>query len=57
MHLDRGRMVIRPSGTEPKLKAYLETVVAVTGDLHAARAQADSQLRELRAAVISTLGL
>lgn len=57
MQLDRARIVIRPSGTEPKLKAYLETVVAVTGDLPAARAQADSQLRELREAVINLLGL
>jgi phosphomannomutase len=57
LHLERGRVVIRPSGTEPKLKAYLETVVPVTGDLPAARAQADGQLHELRDAVISMLGL
>ena len=57
MHLDRARVVIRPSGTESKLKAYLETVVAVTGDLAEARAKADGELRELREAVVSTLGL
>jgi phosphomannomutase len=57
VRLDRARVVIRPSGTEPKLKAYLETVVAVTGDLPAARAEADGELRELREAVIGTLGL
>jgi phosphomannomutase len=57
LHLDRARVVIRPSGTEPKLKAYLETVVAVTGDLPAARAKADGELRELRDTIISTLGL
>jgi phosphomannomutase len=57
LHLDRGRVVIRPSGTEPKLKAYLETVVPVTGDLPAAHAQADGELHELRDAVISQLGM
>ncbi len=51
------RVVIRPSGTEPKLKAYLETVVPGTGNLRAAQAEADGHLRALREAVISTLGL
>jgi hypothetical protein len=31
--------------------------VAVTGDLPAARAKADGELRELRDTIISTLGL
>ncbi|MDQ2895406.1 MAG: phospho-sugar mutase [Actinomycetota bacterium] len=57
LHLDRGRVVIRPSGTEAKLKAYLETVVPVTGNLAAARATADNELRLLRGAVIATLSL
>lgn len=56
-HFDRGRVVIRPSGTEPKLKAYLETVVAVTGGLPASRAQADGELAHLREAVVSLIGL
>ena len=45
------RAVIRPSGTEPKLKAYLQVVVPVEGDLAAARAAADSRLRALRTEV------
>ncbi|WP_300016735.1 phospho-sugar mutase [Pseudonocardia sp.] len=43
------RLVIRPSGTEPKLKAYLEVVEPVAGDLPAARAAAQARLDALRA--------
>ncbi len=44
------RVVVRPSGTEPKLKAYLEVVqpVGADGDLAAARAAATLRLRELQ---------
>ena len=45
------RVIIRPSGTEPKVKCYLQTVVPVTGSLEAARAQADEQLHALAEAV------
>ena len=45
--------MIRPSGTEPKLKAYLEVVVAVpdAGALRAAQATAQDRLDGLRAEV------
>ena len=51
-HLANARVVIRPSGTEPKIKAYLEVVEPVTdGDLPAARARAAGQMAPLSDAV------
>jgi phosphomannomutase len=50
------RLVVRPSGTEPKLKAYLEVVQPVDGDLAAARAAAEERLAALRAATTDLLG-
>jgi phosphomannomutase len=46
------RVVVRPSGTEPKLKCYLEVVEPVTDDgLPAARARAAARLAPLRAGI------
>ncbi|MCA2213895.1 phospho-sugar mutase [Jidongwangia harbinensis] len=54
----RTRVVIRPSGTEPKLKAYLEVVEPVAdGDLAGARARADAAMTDLRREVSAALGL
>lgn len=52
------RVVVRPSGTEPKLKAYLEVVepVPVAAGLAAARAVAEDRLDRLRAEVHALLG-
>jgi phosphomannomutase len=50
------RVVVRPSGTEPKLKCYLEVVEPVTGDgLPAARARAAARLDPLRAGISALL--
>jgi phosphomannomutase len=44
-------VVIRPSGTEPKIKAYLEVVEPVrNGQLTAARQAGAERLERLRAA-------
>ncbi|WP_149259062.1 phospho-sugar mutase [Actinomadura sp. K4S16] len=49
------RVVIRPSGTEPKLKCYLEVVLPVDEDIAAVRARAASGLEALRADVSAAL--
>ncbi|UER53710.1 phospho-sugar mutase [Kineosporiaceae bacterium SCSIO 59966] len=52
------RVIVRPSGTEPKLKCYLEAVVPVAGDgLAAAREEAAGRLAALRSDMAAALGL
>ncbi|MFG2089330.1 phospho-sugar mutase [Spirillospora sp. NPDC048824] len=54
--LDGGsRVVIRPSGTEPKLKCYLEVVLPVDDDIATVRARAAAELDALRADLSATL--
>jgi phosphomannomutase len=50
------RVVVRPSGTEPKLKAYLQVVEPVAGDVAAARALAEHRMTALRDEVRALLG-
>lgn len=50
------RVVVRPSGTEPKVKAYLEVVTQVTTSLVNARAEAIARLDTLRDEVTALLG-
>ena len=66
LRADGVRVVIRPSGTEPKLKAYFEVVEPVGGvatgaspteAVASARASASSQLSALRSEVSAALGL
>jgi len=55
--LDDARAIIRPSGTEPKLKCYLQVVVPVSGHLDDARMQAQSELHALRSSIAEALAL
>ena len=43
----QGRIIVRPSGTEPKIKAYLQVVVEVGSSLDDARETAERQLDDL----------
>ncbi|WP_328523804.1 phospho-sugar mutase [Kribbella sp. NBC_00359] len=54
---DGARVVVRPSGTEPKLKCYLEVVVPVTTDVAAARTQAAVALAGIKADLATAAGI
>ena len=56
---DGTRVIVRPSGTEPKLKCYLEVVAPVAGQaaLPAARDEAQERLGRIRAELEAALGL
>jgi phosphomannomutase len=53
------RIVARPSGTEPKIKVYLDVVeqVAEGEPTSAAQARATAQLEALRVAMLARTGL
>ncbi|NLU72263.1 phospho-sugar mutase [Streptomyces sp. HNM0575] len=57
--VEKGRVVVRPSGTEPKLKCYLEVVVPVRDQaaLAAARTGAESVLAALKADLGAAAGV
>lgn len=61
-HLDgayKARVIVRPSGTEPKLKCYLEAVipVATAADLPAARTIATELLTTLKRDLAEASGI
>jgi phosphomannomutase len=56
-----GRVVVRPSGTEPKVKCYLQVVLAEiapgAAGWRAARTEGEVRLQELQAAIGEVTGL
>jgi len=58
---DRARVIVRPSGTEPKVKCYLEVVIPVEADaedgVDAARIAAAGRLDAIRSDVQQAAGL
>lgn len=54
---DNSRVIARPSGTEPKLKCYLEVVEDVTDSLDEARIKAQVKLARLKQDMSEVLGL
>ncbi|MFC9932511.1 phospho-sugar mutase [Streptomyces sp. NPDC127190] len=57
--LDGARVIVRPSGTEPKLKCYLEVVVPVAthADLPAARTRATDLLTAIKRDLSAAAGI
>ncbi|NEA62436.1 phospho-sugar mutase [Streptomyces sp. SID12488] len=57
--LDGARVIVRPSGTEPKLKCYLEVVLPVPthADLPAARAKATDLLETIKRDLSAAAGI
>ena len=53
----QGRILVRPSGTEPKLKIYVDLVADSQGDAHAARAELQAEAEQMAATTASTLGI
>ncbi|TDW70055.1 phospho-sugar mutase [Kribbella pratensis] len=51
------RVVVRPSGTEPKLKCYLEVVVPVSTDVADARRRAGENLSGIKQTLSAALGI
>jgi phosphomannomutase len=52
---DGVRVAVRPSGTEPKIKCYIEISRTPTNHLTAARASADSELQTVKTAMSNLL--
>ncbi len=58
VYADDTRVIVRPSGTEPKIKAYIEVVEPVTDhlDIDSSRQRAEERLSEAGAEISALLG-
>jgi phosphomannomutase len=54
---DGGRVQVRPSGTEPKLKFYVEIVEPADDGMEAARGRAEARLEAVTAAFLAAAGI
>jgi phosphomannomutase len=55
---DNARVIVRPSGTEPKIKCYLEVVIdAADGDVDTARTVAAGHLDAIKDDLAAAAGL
>jgi phosphomannomutase len=54
--LDGGRVIARPSGTEPKLKCYLEVTIK-SADIEKAQNEAGQLLKEMKSDMANALGI
>jgi phosphomannomutase len=55
--ISAARIICRPSGTEPKLKCYVEVVVPVGDSMDAARDEAQTTIDAIKADLAAALGL
>ena len=54
---ETGRVICRPSGTEPKLKNYVEVVVPISDSMEVARTEADRLITGIKNDLSAALGL
>ena len=55
--ISAARIICRPSGTEPKIKCYVEVVVPVGDSMDAARDEAQAAIDGIKADLANALGL
>ena len=55
--LDNARVIVRPSGTEPKIKCYLQVVIPDVHDIQAARTAANEEMTALRESLSQALAM
>lgn len=51
------QIVVRPSGTEPKLKCYIEVIEPVTGDIQLTRQAAQARLDQIKIDMREAMGI